>query len=195
MTHYSILPPSHIVFQERYLWGEAMYKRFWLIGVFFISGCGFVLHIAYETSGAAAWSLIISGVNLSPWELMKPFVLVYIMWTFIELSVLRPSLLHYVCGRMLSLIIYMIVSLCLLSLIYCFIVSEWLSLSLILLTTLLSQAICSRLYRSHCRTELFWMPLLAALAIVLACILLFSFYPPQFPFFLDPLTGKYGLAI
>ena len=170
-----------------------MYKRFWLIGTLSLFLCGFVLHIAYESSGAAAWSLLVSGVNNSPWELVKPFAIVYMMWTFIELSVLRPSLLHFVCARIISLLFFILSSLSVLSAVYLFIAEKWLSLAVLFVLTFISQALCNRLYASKCRFELFWLPLIASVFVVLACILVFSFYPPTFVFFLDPVSHGYGM--
>lgn len=150
-----------------------MKKFFWIVSAVCIFLCGAVLHISYGASGGAAWSLIVSSINNSPWELVKPFVLVYIMWSFIELSILRPSLLHFVCGRIISLHFFTIVS----SSILCYVNDEWISFAVIFSVTVISELLCHVMYSAKCRTELFFVPIIISFGILFFCILFCSFYP------------------
>lgn len=167
-----------------------MRKFFRLISAVCIFLCGTAVQISYEASGHAAWSLIVSSVNNSPWELVKPFALIYIMWSFIELSVLRPSLLHFVCGRILSLHFFVISSSCIL----CFVNTEIISFAVIFSLIVVSELLCHLMYRSECRFELFFVPIMISFGILFFCILFCSFYPPCIIQFYDRTSGSYGLA-
>ena len=60
---------------------------------------GMILKMSAKWSDTAAWSYIISPVSNTPWELFKPFAIAYMFWILIELSCLRPHLLHFVCSK------------------------------------------------------------------------------------------------
>ena len=163
-----------------------MARRFRIISTVMIYLCGWILHMAYMTSGGAAWSYLISSIGSSPWELTKPFLLVDMGWILIELSCLRPSLLHYVSARILSLHFFGITGMTGLWLLQLFPAIPLLELwehSWLLITLWLSQYISRILFRSPVRLELWIIPLLLSLAPILACILFCTFYPPPFPFF------------
>lgn len=174
-----------------FIWGDFLKKLFVIISTVTIFSCGYVLHMSYSLSGAAAWSLIVSSVNSSPWELVKPFVIVYIMWCFVEMSVLRPSLLHFVCTKILSLHMFTIAS----TSILCFIQDEMVSIGLIFLILFIAQVLAYFMYRSECRYELFFVPIMVSFAVLFAFILFCSFYPPQFLHFYDKGRMTYGLLL
>lgn len=146
--------------------------------------------MSYTLSGAAAWSFVVSSVNSSPWELVKPFVIVYIMWIFVELSVLRPSLVHFVCTKILSLHLFAAAS----SSVLCFLQGELLSLSVIFLFLFIGQLSSYFMYCSKCRYELFFVPIILSFGILFACVLFASFYPPKLLHFYDKGRMLYGFA-
>ncbi len=154
-------------------------RYFYLISTAVIFPCSLILHIAYQASGAAAWSILVSSVNGSPWELVKPFILVYIIWFFVELAYLRPSLLHFTCSKILSLHLFIALSLVLLCITRSFITSELVFFSLIFVSLLISEYISYALYRCKVRTELFYIPILISFVGLLICVLFFSVYPPK----------------
>ena len=152
-------------------WGDGMEKRFWPVSAVSVFVCGYVLFVAYGISGAASWSYLVSPVSHSPWELVKPFAWVYLFWSFIEMSVLRPPLLHYVCGRILSLHLFVLLGLGVLTLIPNAAAQEWSILLAIGSVLLVSQLSCDRLVRSRRRWELFFVPLLISFIMLFFCLL------------------------
>lgn len=147
-------------------------RYFWAVSAIGIFLCGYAVHIGYEVSGHAAWSLLVSSVNGSPWELVKPFALVYILWTFIELSCLRPSLLHFVCARIIMLHGFAGMGILL---------TAFFGNVMVLLPALLAaEYLCSCLYRARCRTELFFAPLMVSFIAFFTILLFGSVYPPPF---------------
>ena len=144
--------------------------------------CGLVLQFSYEASGHAPWSILVASVNSSPWELIKPYLLVFIMWSFIELSCLRPRLLHFICARIISMHLFMLLGCTLLS-VGSLRFFETYMLCIVFFCILTAQTAEYLLYQSTIRTELFFVPLMISFAAVFFCILFCSFYPPPFVFF------------
>lgn len=149
-----------------------------IVGMFL---CGFVLQSAYAYAGQAAWSLLISSVNNSPWEMTKPFLWVYIFWSFIELSCHRPHLLHYVCARILSLHLFGWLSWILLSCLQPLALNEPLLLGVLLVSMVIAECCLWHWYRSHCRFELFFVPLLLSFILLFFSLLFCTLYPLPVP--------------
>ncbi|MBQ9461743.1 MAG: hypothetical protein IJU51_07520 [Clostridia bacterium] len=151
------------------------------ISVISVFLCGFVLHISYEASGHSAWSMLISTVRQSPWEIVKPFGLVFIMWSFIELSWFRPHLLRFVCARIMALIVFVTGSCTALCTFYY--TGGWKRLGLIFLCLTLSELLQYVIYRSGKRTEIFFIPLIISFGTIFFAFLFCTFFPPDMPFF------------
>ena len=175
-----------------------MNRIFAFIGAAVVFAFGFVLHISYITSGGTVWSMLISSVNGSAWETLKPFAIAYIMWIVIELSYLRPSLLNFVCAKILMLYFMAV-----LMIVYCLIFSgfvndilyEIIFYSGIYLILCIVQLLSYRMYKSDLKIELFYIPILLSLFLFCFMILLFSVYPPHFIAFYDFKADIYGTGI
>lgn len=172
-----------------------MKKGFAFIGTAVIFIFGTIIHYSYILSDGAVWSLLISSVNSCAWETLKPFAIVYIMWVIIELSVLRPSLLRFVCIKILML--YMFATM---TLIYCMCVniflifdfSEYIILGGILIFIFYTQNLSYKIYNSKKKIEIFVVPIFIALILFIIMILFFSVYPPPFTVFRDLKTNTFG---
>lgn len=154
--------------------------------------CGLVLRFSFVLSDHSAWSYIISSVNASPWELFKPFGFVYIGMLPIELSVLRPRLLRFVCARICGLML-----LCTLILSAGMLAGtgEWSELIIelsVLACMLVADMLSYRLYSAGVRVELFAAPLLCILCSFVLLLIILSFYPPHLPVFFDRINNIYG---
>ncbi len=150
-------------------------KYFWAASAVFVFICGYVVHIAYEVSDHAAWSLLVSSVNSCAWELTKPFALVYIMYVFIELSYMRPSLVHFVCAKILLLHGFALMSVILLAVSQNFLIFPTIFISL-----LTAEFLSYKLYYSKCRIELFFIPIFISFVVFFGILLFASVYPPPF---------------
>lgn len=160
-----------------------MKRYFWLISTIGVFICGYFVHIGYEVSHQAAWSILVSSINGTAWELTKPFALVYIMWTFIELSCLRPSLLHFVCSKIIMLHGFAFLNVTLLGLLQFFPESRMMIYLMIIVSLSISQFLSYCLYHSKCRIELFYIPILISFVLFFTVLLFASVYPPAiFPF-------------
>ena len=126
--------------------------------------CAAVLYYSLSLSGCAAWSLIVSSYNNSAWELYKPLGIVYIFFTIIELSVLRPSLAHYLgnvqeqfCGMKFLIVGIISVS--------------------------AAQTVSYSINDSTIRVEVFAVPLLVSVLCMLFLLIGLTFYPPDWLIF------------
>ena len=162
-----------------------MKKLFVLISCAGIFLSGLVLQSSYEISGHAPWSMLVSSVGSSAWELTKPYLLVFIMWSFIELSCLRPHLLHYLSSRIISMHFFICLSCSAMLLSERLCAAEPGMLIEIFLCILAAETLQAFLYRSRVRTELFFVPLMISFAALFFSILFCSFYPPPFIIFLS----------
>ena len=145
-------------------------------------------------SGHASWSLIISGVNNSAWEVCKPFALVYTGWIVIELSYLRPSLLRFVCAKITGEYVFFLCGL--ISVTACFLLPEQLqqtfAVMAVSLSVIAAQMVSYFIYNRHIRAELLCVPLLFSFGIIILLLIILTFYPPHFPPFYDYRLGLYG---
>lgn len=160
-----------------------MKKRYLPLNAAVIFICGLVLQISYEVSDRAPWSILVSSINDSPWELTKPFLLVYIMWSFIEMSYMRPKLLKYVCSRILSMHMMLMLSCASLFMLRDIVYAPWIIFVCIFICIFLSELLEHILYNSSLRLELFFVPVIISFCVLFGCMLFCSFYPPDFVFF------------
>lgn len=175
-----------------------MKRGFALTGATVILIFGLVLHFSYILSGGTVWSILISSVNSSAWETLKPFAISYIMWIVIELSCIRPSLLHFICSKIIVLYF-----LAFLVMIYCLLIQKlvdntlisriifWSGIYIILIFV---QLLSYRIYKSEVRIELFYVPILLSLFLFCVMILFFSLYPPHITPFYDFKNFLYGVS-
>lgn len=166
---------------------------FWLISTAAVLFFGLILWYSYGLSHAAAWSILVSGTNYSAWEMAKPFYIIDIFWVFIELSYLRPSLLHYLSARILSLHVLIFLSLTAgvfylngtreITPFYFFI---------IFIILIISHGLSHILNRSIIKWELFFVPIFISFLIIFFMILFLSLFPPHNIFFYDFYSQNYG---
>ncbi len=155
---------------------KALIKQyFWFVSTLGIFGFGMVLVWSYELSEGAAWSLLVSGIRETPWEWMKPFAIVYILWVFIELSCLRPSLLRFVCSKIIGLQVFVWGA---------FLILTFLPLAnyryvMVCLMLLLSECFSYQLYNSNKKYEWLFLPLMVSFVLLFFMLLLFSVHPPK----------------
>ena len=71
------------------------WEKWELAGLFFAIATGNLLHFVYDWSGESPIAAAISGTNESVWEHMKLLAVPWLVWTVVELAVLRglPGLL------------------------------------------------------------------------------------------------------
>lgn len=170
-----------------------MKKIFPLIGTVVIFLCGSILRITPTLSDKAAWSYLVGSVNASPWELYKPYAIIYIGWIIIELSCLRPPLTHFVSAKLTGLLL-LCTSVLTLGTIFCSLPFD-LALTFPLAGLsgiILAQVLSYRLNHSTIRIEILLLPLLIMLFCMIMLLLILSFYPPHWGIFYDSVHHRFG---
>ena len=170
-------------------------KLFPVFGAIMILISGWVLHCTPVISGTAAWSRIIGSVNFSAWELYKPFAIVYLFWILIELSFLRPHLLHFVCSKLVGMYILCAAVLFLSVMLRGFMHEPYIRLSAAALGIILAQTVSYLLYSSSFPVESLKVPLILSLMCMVFLLLFLSFYPPGWAIFYDFYNGGSGHRI
>ena len=135
---------------------------------------GMILKMSAKWSDTAAWSYIISPVSNTPWELFKPFAIAYMFWILIELSCLRPHLLHFVCSKSIGLY-----TLFFALFLFHYILSPLLPFDVFSAWTasaaaIIAECVSYSLYKSDIRVEIFSLPLLLTYLITVFLIIILT---------------------
>lgn len=164
------------------------------LGWILTSLLGTALHFLYEWSGEAVWAASLSGVNESVWEHMKLLAVPVLFWSAVQgrgrvssnfWAVRAASLL---AGLLLIPVVYYTYTGAL-----GFRVTA-VDIALFYVAAALVFFLDHRLGKEG-RLSASRQQTLGCLALVILGLLfvLFTFYPPRFPLWQDPMTGRYGV--
>lgn len=168
----------------------------WQLASFiFVSAAGTLLHFAYDWSGESILLAPFSGVNESTWEHMKLFFWPMFVFSFVESSALEPSYHNFWCARLAGALagLFLIPAL-----FYTYIGASGIMVDCVNISIFFVATAAAHLINSHvlCRgSGRFCLPVLSIimLCFIAALFVIFTFYPPEIPFFRDPVTGTYGI--
>lgn len=176
---------------------ERGWKKWEVIGLFFALAAGNLLHFVYEWSGENPIVAAISGVNESTWEHMKLLAVPWVLWSLVELIVLRHNRLPVLAARAAGLLAGLVV-IPLLYYGYTGAIGENISLVNIIifqLAVLVAFGISWLVLNRRWFLGMFWDILGGiVLAGTLALFVWWTYQPPQFPVFTDPVTQQRGMA-
>ena len=165
-------------------------------GIVFIIVFGSILHFTFEWSGSQAIVGVFSAVNESVWEHLKLGFWPAVVFALIEYRYLKKLTDNFLFAKTVG--IYLIpVVITVLFYSYTAILGE--SILVIDILTFVIAVIVGQLVSYRLLTgktlqyKLGMIPLIALILLGFAFVL-FTFYPPQFPMFQDPITGEYGIA-
>lgn len=167
----------------------------WQMGGFiFTSVLGTFLHFLFDLTGGSVAAALISAVNESIWEHMKLLFYPMLVFAIIEYRVWGKDTPNFWCikckGTLLGLTLIPV-------LFYTYsgilgVTADWFNITIFFLAAAAAYYRETRAFlqnkpcRLGNRVSLFIFLLIAGLFTV------FTFLPPQIPFFRDPLTGTYG---
>ena len=164
------------------------------LGWILTSLLGTALHFLYEWSGEAVWAASLSGVNESVWEHMKLLAVPVLFWSAVQGRSRVSS--NFWAVRAVSLL----AGLLLIPVVYYtytgalgFRVTA-VDIALFYVAAALVFFLDHRLGKEG-RLSASRQQTLGCLALVILGLLfvLFTFYPPRFPLWQDPMTGRYGV--
>ena len=165
---------------------------FW--GWFLVSLLGTALHFLYEWSGECLWAAPLSGVNESVWEHMKLLALPVLVWSAAQGRQRISS--NFWAVRAVSLL----AGLGSIPVVYYTYTGALgfrlaaVDIALFYVAAALVFFLDHRLGEEG-RFSAPWQQKLGKLALIILGLLffLFTFHPPRFPLWQDPLTGGYGV--
>ena len=165
---------------------------FW--GWFLVSLLGTALHFLYEWSGECLWAAPLSGVNESVWEHMKLLALPVLVWSAAQGRQRISS--NFWAVRAVSLL----AGLGSIPVVYYTYTGALgfrlaaVDIALFYVAAALVFFLDHRLGEEG-RFSAPWQQKLGRLALIILGLLffLFTFHPPRFPLWQDPLTGGYGV--
>ena len=164
-------------------------------GAVFVSIAAVVLHFLYEWSGGEIWATLFSAVNESVWEHLKIFSLPYVFWAFVELCCVRVPFRKFVSAKVLSLY-FMLIAIPAFYYTYTGIFGRniaWVDIlsgfAFTVMTFILSYKM---IVYSPCIERYFKLSVVL-IALYYIMIAFFTYTPPRWEIFKDPISGNYGI--
>jgi hypothetical protein len=169
---------------------------FELAGIVFIIILGSILHFTFEWSGSQAVVGVFSAVNESVWEHLKLGFWPAIVFALIEFKYLKKATSNFLFAKAIGIYLIPIIIMVIFYS-YTAVLGESLLVIDILsfvIAVIVGQLVSYRLLIGKTLQYNLDMVSLIALILLGFAFVLFTFYPPQFPMFQDPITGEYGIV-
>jgi hypothetical protein len=169
---------------------------FELAGIVFIIILGSILHFTFEWSGSQAVVGVFSAVNESVWEHLKLGFWPAIVFALIEFKYLKKTTSNFLFAKAIGIYLIPIIIMVIFYS-YTAVLGESLLVIDILsfvIAVIVGQLVSYRLLIGKTLQYNLDMVSLIALILLGFAFVLFTFYPPQFPMFQDPITGEYGIV-
>ncbi|MBE6696483.1 MAG: hypothetical protein E7587_08535 [Ruminococcaceae bacterium] len=165
-----------------------------LVGFAFTSVFGTLLHFLYEWTGSR-FAALFSGVNESTWEHMKLIFFPMLLFALIESRFIEKDFCSFWCIKLKGILL----GLFLIPIIFYTVNGafgrspDWFNISIFFIAAAIAYFYETVLFKKDtpCKHKKAAIALLSAIAIA---FWVFTFYPPQIPLFLDPVTNMYGIA-
>jgi hypothetical protein len=170
--------------------------RWELGGIAFIVVLGSLLHFVFEWSGDAIPIAPIAAVNESIWEHLKLGFWPALVFAALEYSRFGKSANNFPFAKTLG--IYLIpITIVVLYYAYTAILGHGLlevDIAIFVVAVVVGQLVSYKLLTASPLPERLNRFAPIALAVLGILFVLFTFYPPQFPLFRDPVSGGYGIV-
>lgn len=174
--------------------------RFWLfLGVPFIVLLSSILHFVYGWSGELTLVGAFAPVNESVWEHQKLAFWSILIWWIIAYLMLHKKIEISPTRWVSSLAVAEIICpLIVLSIFYVLkdgfnIESLFWDIASLVIGVILAQLIAYHTYRYGKCGQICFIPAVAFLILMVVTLISFTFSPPHYPIFMDPITGTYGI--
>jgi hypothetical protein len=164
-----------------------------LIGIIFIVILGSILHFTFGLSGNNRVVALFSAVNESVWEHLKIGFWPALLYAFIECRKLK-AMNNFIFAKAVG--IYLIpISIVALFYSYTAFIEDNLTMDILIfiMAVIIGQMTSYKILNTREMPNWSKKVSLTALIVLTAMFLIFTFYPPKIPLFVDPNSGKYGL--
>jgi hypothetical protein len=166
-----------------------------ITGALIISLMGSLLHFIFAFSGEWPPVALIAAVNESVWEHLKLAFWPALIYALIEWPFFRRRTKNFWTAKSIG-IFTMPVIITSFFYTYTFFIGHhilWLDISLFVFAVFTGQILSYRLLLCPSISSRMKSLAMILLALMIAAFSLFTFLPPHFPLFCDPLTGQYGI--
>ena len=195
MTSNKVVVKFKVIFNERIRAMKNRVLRWELSGIVFVFLVGALLHFVFEWSGESRIVGLFASVNESVWEHFKQGFWPMCLFAAIEYRFLRRNGSNFLAAKAAAVYIIPIIT----GLVfygYTAIIGEEILIVdiLIFLVAIVIGQLTSYKIMASAKLPKHTNIISFALIIILALILIiFTFYPPHLPIFLDGNTGTYGI--
>lgn len=172
-------------------------ELWFILGIPVIFLLGSLAHFAYEWSGKSIIVGIFTPVNESVWEHLKLSTYPTFLWYIIGFLLLQNKINIYIWC--ICCVISVIISALTITCFYYTytgalgIHSLFLDIFSLFLGLSIGQCLSLHIY-NYARLTMFHFYLSIILGpLIIICFTLFTFFPPKFPIFMDPITKQYGV--
>ena len=167
-----------------------------LAGFIFVIVTGTLLHFVYHWTGQNRIAGLLSPVNESTWEHLKLLFMPALFYSIVEYFAIGNHFPNFIAAKVLGIVFGLLV---IVAVFYTYtgIVGRHFLWADILTFVLGVAAAYAYSWRTVHQANAGMISQFAALLILLvlaACFLIFTFYPPHIPLFLDPVFHVYGVT-
>ena len=168
---------------------------FWqMIGFIFTAILGTILHFLFDWTGGSAAAALISAVNESIWEHMKLLFYPMVVFACIEYRYWGRETPSFWCVKLVGILTGLTL---IPALYYTYtgilgVEADWFNITIFFLAAGYAYWLESRLLQKERVCRLPKGVALALLVLISVLFTVFTFRPPEIPFFRDPQTGTYG---
>lgn len=165
-----------------------------VIGTLFIIFLGTALHFTFAASGDNPVAGGFSAVNESVWEHLKLPFWPSIFWLLIIMYPLRKEVSNFFSSKAVGIVL-MLVIIPAVFYTYTAFTKENLAVDIatFMIAVIVGQIVSVSLYRKTGRSKIVETVAVAVLIALAVMFIVFTWYPPHLPIFLDPETGQYGI--
>ena len=165
-----------------------------IIGTLFIIFIGTALHFTFALSGNNPIVGSVSAVNESVWEHLKLPFWPSLLWLLLIIYPLRKNISNFFSSRVIGIIL-MLVIIPVVFYSYTAFTEEILAVDIatFMVAVIIGQVVSYSLYKQENRSRLTEAVAIAVIALLAIIFIMFTFYPPHLPIFMDSETGHYGI--
>ena len=165
-----------------------------LAGFLFTSILGTFLHFLFDLSGQSVAAAIFSAVNESIWEHTKLIYYPMLIFALVEYRFWGKDREDFWCVKLAGILL----ALTLIPVIYCTYTGifgfsvDWLNITIFFIAAAAAFWLENKLFEGTRKCPIPQWVSFALICLMAVLFTVFTFLPPQIPFFEDPITGTYG---
>jgi len=171
------------------------FKKMEIAGAVFTVILAFVFHFIFDWTGKNPVIGAFSAVNESVWEHVKIIFFPFVILSFIEYFIVKPSLKRFLVAKTAASVFIVLITI-----VFFYTYSGILGYEVLAVDiasavawAILAFVISYKLYISKRNLEKYYPEAVIVLIVLVAMMILFTYFPPKIQLFLDTESGLYGI--